>query len=107
MKVVPVPVRSDNYAYLLVDDSSSDSKPTVAVVDPYDVSKVEEALKSEGIDDISNSVVAIITTHHHDDHAGGNLEFVSWLLSLSQCTIDMCKQAGMIGLLFFSRGQNG
>lgn len=77
MKVVPVPVRSDNYAYLLVDSTSS--PPTVAVVDPYDVPKVEAALKAEGIDDITKSVVAVITTHHHDDHAGGNVEFVSTL----------------------------
>lgn len=75
MKIVPVPVRSDNYAYLLISSpSGSASKPTVAVVDPYDVGKVEAALQAEGIQD-KESVVAVITTHHHDDHAGGNVEF--------------------------------
>lgn len=72
MKVVPVPVRSDNYAYLLIDSSSNQT----LVVDPYDVSKVQAALDKEGITDKS-LVKGIITTHHHDDHAGGNLEFVS------------------------------
>ncbi|KAF8308548.1 hydroxyacylglutathione hydrolase [Clavulina sp. PMI_390] len=70
MKVVAVPVRSDNYAYLLVDTSSSGR---VAVVDPFDVTKVEAALKAEGI--AHDKVDAVLTTHHHDDHAGGNVEF--------------------------------
>ena len=67
MRIVPVPVRSDNYAYLLIDETSNKS----AVIDPYDVSKVEAAAAKEGV-----SLEAIITTHHHDDHAGGNAEFV-------------------------------
>jgi hypothetical protein len=33
MKVVPVPVRDDNYAYLLIDEATK----TAAAVDPYDV----------------------------------------------------------------------
>jgi hydroxyacylglutathione hydrolase len=33
MKVVPVPVREDNYAYLLIDDKTK----LAAAVDPYDV----------------------------------------------------------------------
>lgn len=69
MKVVPVPVRSDNYAYLLIDDSG-----TAAVVDPYDVQKVTDALEKEGVS--KEDVKAVITTHHHDDHAGGNKAFV-------------------------------
>ena len=72
MKIVPVPVRSDNYAYLLISDSN-----TVAVVDPYDVSKVSAALEQEGVK--AEDVKYVITTHHHDDHAGGNKEFVSGL----------------------------
>jgi len=71
MRVVPVPVRSDNYAYLLIDDAANQT----AVVDPYDVARVEAALKREGVP--AERVNAILTTHHHDDHAGGNEEFVS------------------------------
>lgn len=68
MKVIPVPVRSDNYAYLLVDDATNKA----AVVDPFDVSKVEQAAKTNGV-----QLEALITTHHHQDHSGGNLAFVS------------------------------
>lgn len=63
MKIVPVPVRSDNYAYLLIDETSK----TAAAVDPFDVTKVSAAAEEQGV-----SIVAAITTHHHQDHAGGN-----------------------------------
>ncbi|KAJ7090256.1 beta-lactamase-like protein [Mycena belliarum] len=63
MKIVPVPVRSDNYAYLLIDDATN----VAAAVDPYDVDKVRAAADKLGV-----RIVAGITTHHHDDHSGGN-----------------------------------
>ena len=63
MKVVPVPVREDNYAYLLIDDATN----TAAAVDPYDVPKVQAAAAKAGV-----QIVASITTHHHFDHSGGN-----------------------------------
>ena len=63
MKVVPVPVRSDNYAYLLIDDSTKQA----AVVDPYDMDAVQAAANNEDVD-----IVANLTTHHHFDHSGGN-----------------------------------
>ena len=63
MKVLPVPVRDDNYAYLLIDDATN----TAAAVDPYDVSKVKAAAEKAGV-----QIVAGITTHHHFDHSGGN-----------------------------------
>jgi len=63
MKVVTVPVRKDNYAYLLIDESSK----TAAAVDPYDVARVTTAAEEHGV-----NIVAAITTHHHNDHAGGN-----------------------------------
>lgn len=63
MKVVPVPVRKDNYAYLLIDESSN----VAAAIDPYDIAKVTSAAEKLGV-----NIVAAITTHHHDDHAGGN-----------------------------------
>ena len=63
MKVLPIPVRSDNYAYLLVDEIS---KKAVAV-DPYDVPAVISSAQGLGV-----KIVACITTHHHDDHCGGN-----------------------------------
>ncbi|KAK7693316.1 hypothetical protein QCA50_002883 [Cerrena zonata] len=66
MKVVPVLVRSDNYAYLLIDEAAKKA----AAVDPYDVPKVQEAAAREGVE-----IIAGITTHHHHDHSGGNQEF--------------------------------
>jgi len=63
MRVIPVPVRSDNYAYLLVDE---ESKKAVAV-DPYDVPKVSSSAQGLAVE-----IVACLTTHHHDDHSGGN-----------------------------------
>ncbi|KAF5358449.1 hypothetical protein D9756_001713 [Leucocoprinus leucothites] len=66
MKVVPVPVRQDNYAYLLVDEGTNKA----AAVDPFDVAKVASAAEGLGV-----SIVAAITTHHHPDHSGGNGDF--------------------------------
>jgi hydroxyacylglutathione hydrolase len=63
MRVIPIPVRKDNYSYLIVDDTANEA----AAVDPYTPSKVKEAADQLGV-----KVVAGITTHHHDDHSGGN-----------------------------------
>ncbi len=63
MRVVPVPVREDNYAYLLIDEPSNKA----AAVDPYDVPKVVAAAERLGV-----SVVTALITHHHFDHSGGN-----------------------------------
>ncbi|KAF8599566.1 hydroxyacylglutathione hydrolase [Ceratobasidium sp. AG-I] len=68
MRVVPVPVRSDNYAYLLIDEATNKA----AAVDPYDVPKVQAQAEKEGV-----TLTALITTHRHDDHSGGNKKFVS------------------------------
>lgn len=63
MRVIPIPVRKDNYSYLIVDDTANEA----AAVDPYTPSKVKEAADQLGV-----KVVAGITTHHHHDHSGGN-----------------------------------
>lgn len=73
MKVVPVPVRSDNYAYLLIDEKTKKA----AAVDVYDVPKVQAAAKNEGVD-----IIAALTTHHHHDHSGGNAVCPSPLLHI-------------------------
>lgn len=70
MKVVPVPVRQDNYAYLLIDEPSNKA----AAVDIFDVPKVVEAAKELGVE-----IVAAITTHHHFDHSGGNKVRLAYL----------------------------
>lgn len=69
MKIHPVPVRDDNYAYIL--QSSVDG--SAVFVDPYDVSAVESAATKLGIS--KDKVVGLLTTHHHFDHSGGNEAF--------------------------------
>ena len=71
MKIVPVPVRQDNYAYLLIDESTNKA----GVVDPFDVPKVKAAAEQLAV-----QVVACLTTHHHQDHSGGNQVSGSQLL---------------------------
>ncbi|KAG9077533.1 Cytoplasmic glyoxalase II [Ceratobasidium sp. UAMH 11750] len=68
MRVIPVPVRSDNYAYLLIDEGTNQA----AAIDPFDVPKVRAQAEKEGV-----KLTALITTHHHADHSGGNKEFHS------------------------------
>ncbi|KAJ7756878.1 beta-lactamase-like protein [Mycena maculata] len=69
MKVVPVPVRTDNYAYIIYDDKD---KSKAAVVDPYDVKLVTAAADDP---QVKVAIVAALTTHHHNDHNGGNKTF--------------------------------
>ena len=52
-------MRDDNYAYLIVDETSQKA----AAVDPYDMVKVQKAANEEGV-----TIVANLTTHHHYDH---------------------------------------
>ncbi|KZT11428.1 Metallo-hydrolase/oxidoreductase [Laetiporus sulphureus 93-53] len=68
MQVLPVLVSADNYAYLLIDEASRKA----AVIDPYDVPKVQAVAQEAGVE-----IVANLTTHHHMDHAGGNKDFAS------------------------------
>ena len=65
-----VPVRSDNYAYILAETSSKQC----VVIDPYDADKMLSTVKSHGL-----SCQAVLTTHKHHDHAGGNAAFVAAL----------------------------
>lgn len=67
MRVIPVPVRSDNYAYLLVDPSTN----TAAAVDPYDVKKVVAAAEKEKV----KLGEWLITTHHHADRSSSPSAF--------------------------------
>lgn len=68
MKVVPVLVSADNYAYLLIDEPTKKA----AIVDVLDVEKVRAVADKEGV-----IIVAGITTHHHQDHSGGNKTLIS------------------------------
>ncbi|RYO86409.1 hypothetical protein DL766_007846 [Monosporascus sp. MC13-8B] len=59
--------RSDNYAYLLVDDQSRDA----VIIDPANPEEVSPVLK-QAISAGKINLKAILNTHHHWDHAGGN-----------------------------------
>ncbi|TKY90814.1 hypothetical protein EX895_000812 [Sporisorium graminicola] len=71
MKIHAVPVRDDNYAYIL--QSSEDGK--AVFVDPFDVAAVSGAAEKLGI--AKEQVVGLLTTHHHFDHSGGNEAFTT------------------------------
>jgi len=73
MKVRILPALSDNYMYLLVDQSSNQA----AVVDPVDPDSVLAAVEEEGV-----NLTTVLTTHHHWDHAGGNKDLVSRMSDL-------------------------
>jgi hydroxyacylglutathione hydrolase len=66
MRIVPVPVLLDNYAYLVSADSG-----VAAVVDPSEAKPVLDAVAREGAD-----LRAIWNTHHHWDHVGGNRDLL-------------------------------
>jgi hydroxyacylglutathione hydrolase len=58
----PVPILSDNYAWMLRDSGSG----AVGIVDPADAKAIIAALEREG-----GRLDLILLTHHHDDHIAG------------------------------------
>ncbi|KAH6845460.1 Las1-like-domain-containing protein [Chaetomium sp. MPI-CAGE-AT-0009] len=66
--------KSDNYAYLVVDDKSKEA----VIIDPAHPAEVAPVLK-KAIQNGAIKLSAIINTHHHWDHAGGNEELLSEL----------------------------
>ncbi|RUS91802.1 hypothetical protein EGW08_000373 [Elysia chlorotica] len=65
LRVVPIPMVSDNYAYLVQDRKNNKS----IVVDPGHAAPVHKFLTQIGI-----QPDAILVTHKHWDHSGGNRE---------------------------------
>ncbi|XP_075009060.1 putative thioesterase PNKD isoform X1 [Calonectris borealis] len=63
VKILPIPVLSNNYSYLVIDTASS----RAAVVDPSDPLAVQAAIEEEEV-----MLEAIFCTHKHWDHSGGN-----------------------------------
>lgn len=56
MRVRVLPALSDNYMYLLVDESTNEA----AVVDPAEPEKVVRAVEEEKV-----KLTTVLTTHHH------------------------------------------
>lgn len=63
MQIDRLPALSDNYIFLLHDQTRQEA----AVVDPADATPVLQRLEQLGV-----RLVAIFNTHHHHDHVGGN-----------------------------------
>ncbi|MFA5983449.1 MAG: hydroxyacylglutathione hydrolase [Methylococcaceae bacterium] len=74
LKVLQLPVLTDNYIYLLHDPVSKQT----AVIDPALAKPVLDALHNNGW-----QLTTILNTHHHADHVGGNLE----LKNITHCQI--------------------
>lgn len=73
MKVVPIPQLADNYAYLVIDETTRQA----GVVDCAEADKVLDVVAAEGV-----TLVAVLPTHHHWDHVGGNEDLVAALPEL-------------------------
>jgi hydroxyacylglutathione hydrolase len=67
MEIYRLPVRTDNYIFVLHNPADN----TAAVVDPADAPPVLDKL-----DELGATLVAIFNTHHHSDHVGGNRELL-------------------------------
>uniref|UniRef100_A0A7S1AHG8 hydroxyacylglutathione hydrolase n=1 Tax=Noctiluca scintillans TaxID=2966 RepID=A0A7S1AHG8_NOCSC len=74
MRVVVVPVLSDNYAYLIIDDATKQA----LAVDPAEAALVLAAAAQQGV-----RIVGVLTTHHHWDHAGGNSDMAAKIPGLA------------------------
>jgi len=68
MKVVAIPQLSDNYAYLVIDETTMEA----GIVDCAEAAPVLDAVARE-----SATLKAILPTHHHYDHVGGNEDLVA------------------------------
>ncbi len=67
MRVIPVPQLTDNYAYVIIDESSC----VAGVVDCAEAGPVLRAANAAGAD-----LTTILPTHHHWDHIGGNQDLL-------------------------------
>lgn len=67
MRVIQIPVLSDNYCYLVICEQTLQA----AVVDPPEADIVLKTIEKEGL-----TLVAILNTHHHWDHVGANEELM-------------------------------
>ena len=69
-----MPIRKDNYMYLLAegtdDAHASTQKVKAFLVDPADSEALHKIAALEGVGQVE--IVGVLTTHHHEDHASGN-----------------------------------
>ncbi|MCB8877259.1 hydroxyacylglutathione hydrolase [Acidisoma silvae] len=60
--VIPVPMLSDNYAWLLRDEATG----KLAFIDP-----AESEAASNAVEAMGGALDTVLLTHHHNDHIGG------------------------------------
>jgi len=65
VEIVPIPLLSDNYGYLLIDPTTK----RAAIVDCSEAGPVLAEVERRGL-----TLEAVLSTHHHFDHVGGNDE---------------------------------
>ena len=65
VRITPVPLFSDNYAYVIADSVHR----TCLLVDPAVAGPCLAAAAASGCE-----LVGVLTTHHHADHSGGNAD---------------------------------
>jgi hydroxyacylglutathione hydrolase len=65
VEIVPIPLLSDNYGYLLIDPATK----RAAIVDCSEAGPVLAEVERRGL-----TLEAVLSTHHHFDHVGGNDE---------------------------------
>ena len=65
MKVVTIPILSDNYSYLIID---KDNK-SCSAVDPASPEEIMPYIEKNKL-----HLRNILNTHYHSDHTAGNLE---------------------------------
>jgi len=68
MAIIAVPQLSDNFAYLIIDDSTKEC----GVVDCAEAGKVLAAGEREGV-----KLTTVLSTHWHYDHVGGNKDLLA------------------------------
>jgi hydroxyacylglutathione hydrolase len=61
ISISPIAIFTDNYVWLIEHENGK-----ACVVDPGDVSPVQQALQAKGL-----TLTSILITHHHSDHTGG------------------------------------
>ena len=65
MKVITIPILSDNYSYLIIDKNNK----SCSAIDPASPEEIIPFLEKNKFD-LKN----ILNTHYHSDHTAGNLE---------------------------------
>lgn len=67
MRIRQIPILSDNYSYLVIDEANG----VAGAVDPAEPEPVARAIEEEKV-----KLTHILCTHHHWDHSGGNEELL-------------------------------